>query len=449
MKIRIGIKTVSRLLALLLVIIGCSHDPKVKQYPVTANPGEEIFLLNRDMQIALNAQADVLSPKNFEKAQEHQKEANSSLKANKRPDATLKHVAVSRHYLNQAKIYSARSNMHLKGVGEARKRAIEAGAEDYYNYEITKADRKLKDLTADIERDESDEAEKDSAKTQESYLNIELMSLKKKYLDESQKIVKQARKEGAAKNAPKTLAISEKSISDSAAFITANRSDPEAMAKESQKSFRQATLLLKINRDVKSGAAASSEDMALRMNAENEKVINLNQRMAQQEQVITGNNTRITTLSSEKEAMQKKEDHDQRFEKAKNRFNANEATVYKKGDALLIRLHGLKFNSSKSELSSNNIALLNKVNLAIEDIGSKKIQVNGHTDSIGGKATNQKVSEERAAVIKNYLQGKNENEDLSIITKGFDFQQPIATNKTAEGRALNRRVDILIEPTRY
>jgi outer membrane protein OmpA-like peptidoglycan-associated protein len=426
MKIEIGIKTVSRLIALMLVVIGCSHDSNVKKIPVSAKPAKEIFLLNRDMLIVKKAQADVLSPKNFEKAEEHQKEANASLRLNKRPAEIMKHVAISRHYLDQARFYSGRSNLHLKGVSEARTRAIEAGAREFYEFELSKADRKLKDLTADIERDENTDSEKEAEKTQEIYLSIELMSLKKKYLDESRKIVKQAKSEGAERRAPKSLAKAEKSLKDSAAFIKAHSQDPEAMAKEAQKSFHQAKLLLKITRDVR--AEASSENMA------------------EQEHGISGNEARITNLSSGKEKMQNEEGQEKKFQRAKNRFNSKEASVYRKGDGLLIRLHGLRFTSSKSDLSSGKIALLNKVNLAIEDLDAKKVQVNGHTDSIGGKAANQKVSAQRADVIKDYLQARNDNDTLMIETRGLDYQEPIATNKTAEGRALNRRVDILIEP---
>lgn len=334
MKIEIGIKAVSRLLALMLVLIGCSHYPKVKTFPVSANPTQEIFLLNRDMLIVKNAQADVLSPKNFERAKEHQKEANESLKANERASLTLKHVALSRHYLDQARLYSGRSNVHLKGVSEARTRALEAGARNYYNYEFTKADRKLKDLTARIEKDENFETGKEGRQAHETYLAIELMSLKKN-----------------------------------------NHTKPQ--------------------------------DLALQ---------------------------------------QGQQEYESRFQRAKNRFNPKEASVYKKGDALLIRLHGLRFTSAKSDLSSGNLALLNKVNLAIEDLDAKKVQVNGHTDSVGGKSANQKVSAQRADVIKNYLQEKNDNDGLMIETRGFDYQEPIATNRTAKGRAMNRRVDILIEP---
>jgi OOP family OmpA-OmpF porin len=65
----------------------------------------------------------------------------------------------------------------------------------------------------------------------------------------------------------------------------------------------------------------------------------------------------------------------------------------------------------------------------------------GHTDSIGSDAYNQKLSERRAAAVKDYLVSKGIPAS-KITTIGKGESQPVATNKTAEGRQKNRRVDI-------
>jgi OmpA-OmpF porin, OOP family len=65
----------------------------------------------------------------------------------------------------------------------------------------------------------------------------------------------------------------------------------------------------------------------------------------------------------------------------------------------------------------------------------------GHTDSIGTDAYNQKLSERRAAAVKDYLVSKG-IPSAKITTIGKGESQPVATNKTAEGRQKNRRVDI-------
>jgi OOP family OmpA-OmpF porin len=76
----------------------------------------------------------------------------------------------------------------------------------------------------------------------------------------------------------------------------------------------------------------------------------------------------------------------------------------------------------------------------------QSVKVVGNTDSIGTKAYNQKLSERRAMAVKNYLVSKGIDAD-KITTEGHGMMDPVASNKTAEGRAKNRRADIWIEVT--
>ena len=71
------------------------------------------------------------------------------------------------------------------------------------------------------------------------------------------------------------------------------------------------------------------------------------------------------------------------------------------------------------------------------------VKLDGHTDNTGSDKINQKPSQDRVDAIKNYLIEKGISADR-IIAKGHGSTQPIADNKTAEGRAKNRRVEINI-----
>ena len=71
----------------------------------------------------------------------------------------------------------------------------------------------------------------------------------------------------------------------------------------------------------------------------------------------------------------------------------------------------------------------------------------GHTDSVGADAYNQKLSVKRADAIKAYLTSKG-IEKNRVYTEGKGEKQPVADNKTAEGRAKNRRVEIEVVGTR-
>ena len=90
----------------------------------------------------------------------------------------------------------------------------------------------------------------------------------------------------------------------------------------------------------------------------------------------------------------------------------------------------------------------------LDDLVSKTAGINleviiavGHTDSVGADGYNQKLSIRRSDAIKNYLVGKG-IEKNRVYTEGKGEKQPVADNKTSEGRAKNRRVEIEIVGTR-
>ena len=72
-----------------------------------------------------------------------------------------------------------------------------------------------------------------------------------------------------------------------------------------------------------------------------------------------------------------------------------------------------------------------------------RLEVEGHTDSVGGDDYNQRLSEQRAASVRDYLiqQGLSMN---SVVAKGSGKTQPVASNETSAGRQQNRRVDHLV-----
>src|SRR5690606_5111554 len=75
------------------------------------------------------------------------------------------------------------------------------------------------------------------------------------------------------------------------------------------------------------------------------------------------------------------------------------------------------------------------------------VEVSGHTDNVGTAAVNQRISEERARNVADYLIGQGLRRERFEVA-GFGYQYPVADNSTEQGRALNRRVEIRIVPLR-
>src|SRR5437868_7832303 len=105
------------------------------------------------------------------------------------------------------------------------------------------------------------------------------------------------------------------------------------------------------------------------------------------------------------------------------------------------------FDFDKSVLKPEGKAKLDDLIGKVKDINLEVIIAVGHTDSVGSDAYNQKLSVRRAEAVKSYLVSKG-IEKNRVYTEGKGEKQPVADNKTAEGRAKNRRVEIEVVGTR-
>ncbi len=105
------------------------------------------------------------------------------------------------------------------------------------------------------------------------------------------------------------------------------------------------------------------------------------------------------------------------------------------------------FDFNKSVVKPEGKAKLDDLVGKIKDINLEVIIAVGHTDSVGSDAYNQKLSVKRSEAVKAYLVSKG-IEKNRVYTEGKGEKQPVADNKTAEGRAKNRRVEIEVVGTR-
>ena len=105
------------------------------------------------------------------------------------------------------------------------------------------------------------------------------------------------------------------------------------------------------------------------------------------------------------------------------------------------------FDFNKSALKPEGRAKLDDLVGKIKGISLEVIIAVGHTDSVGSDAYNQKLSVKRAEAVKAYLVTKG-IEKNRVYTEGKGEKQPVADNKTSEGRAKNRRVEIEVVGTR-
>jgi len=105
------------------------------------------------------------------------------------------------------------------------------------------------------------------------------------------------------------------------------------------------------------------------------------------------------------------------------------------------------FDTGKAELKPEGQARLDDLAAKLRGVSYDSIIVTGHTDNVGGQAANQRLSERRAEAVKSYLASRGVDAS-KIRTNGRGMASPVADNKTAQGRARNRRVEVEITGTR-
>ncbi|MBP6432803.1 MAG: OmpA family protein, partial [Ferruginibacter sp.] len=99
------------------------------------------------------------------------------------------------------------------------------------------------------------------------------------------------------------------------------------------------------------------------------------------------------------------------------------------------------FATGSSKLLAKSYKPLNDVVKILSDNPSYNLTIDGHTDNTGDAAKNQTLSENRAASVQAYLESKGISADR-LTSAGYGQDKPAADNKTAAGRALNRRVEM-------
>ncbi|MEE4111355.1 MAG: OmpA family protein, partial [Desulfobacteraceae bacterium] len=127
-------------------------------------------------------------------------------------------------------------------------------------------------------------------------------------------------------------------------------------------------------------------------------------------------------------------------------FDKNEAEVYKQENQLVLRLKAMRFPVGKSIIMPENYALLSKVQKAIRTFDDPRVIVEGHTDTTGSDEVNMLLSQQRADAVREYMIANQTLPPANVSAVGYGSERPLASNATSAGRAINRRIDILIIP---
>jgi outer membrane protein OmpA-like peptidoglycan-associated protein len=215
----------------------------------------------------------------------------------------------------------------------------------------------------------------------------------------------------------------------------AQQQEAEAKAQAEQESRQRE----QAERDRQTAEQARADADRARQEAEAAKADALAQQQAAQSQAQQADQARAQAEQARLQAEQEKEQARARLLQQLNQVLQTRESAR----GLIVDMPDVLFDTGKYTLKPGARERLAKVAGILMAYPDLHVQVEGHTDNVGGVDFNQQLSEKRAAAVRDFLvqQGVKSTD---IESRGFGMDQPVATNATATGRQLNRRVDLVV-----
>ncbi len=132
--------------------------------------------------------------------------------------------------------------------------------------------------------------------------------------------------------------------------------------------------------------------------------------------------------------------------KLRQRLRNSGVSVTRVGNQIMLNMPGnVTFDTGSADINASFYEVLNSVALVLDEYEKTTVDVIGHTDSVGVESYNQRLSENRARSVAEYLSSQGVL-PARLLIAGMGESQPIASNSTPEGRSQNRRVSLQIAP---
>jgi len=456
------------------------------------------------MSQAKEKRGDFYAERTFMKALEYYRDADEKYKGGGNLDDIRDKLKTATDLFTKAADVGKQAAIMFSRVITARTNADSASASNYSPELWRKAEDAFKQAAQKFEDGSVEDARGSAAEAEAAYHTAELEALKTNFLAPARTLLQRADETNAGDNAPKTLArarmlsakvdsILKQNIFDTdEARQVAEEAKYEAAhalylyqliqtMKQQDKTFEDAILtderhldevadFLGIKPHFDQGfegpvrnliTAIKSKDAGVRRDEDSIKQLSDISRQKDNEidnlrQQIGSMEKRVGSLTENEKELQKqgedlqqklllKEQQDETIRNVRGMFTEQEGIVLRDGDNIILRLYGLSFPVGKSEVEPEYYPLLTRVQDAIKKFPNCKVAIEGHTDSQGSDEMNQTLSENRAKSVAEYLMA-NMNVSIPINSQGYGESRPVASNDTPEGRAKNRRIDVVITP---
>lgn len=491
---RFGTVMTLGLLAGMMLFSGCSQ-PSLNVKPVanTENPSALLQTFAKELSDAKESRVDLFSPSWFNLARASFIKAKTGLDKGTELKGIMSNIANGRAQLVQASSTAKKTERLLADVIKSRDAGYAAGA-DQYKKEFGKLEKEFVKLTTAVEDDDIGYVRKKRILLDGQYRALELRAIKDANLSEVRRLMATAEHGEMDDSAPKSFLVAQNKLANADATITGDRYNTAAI----DRAVGEARFYLQRLHQL-AGVSTKVEEMApedivlwmerflarttthlkesdrrnLPFDAQQEVILgaitNLQRNQSSTSSLIQSKDLEIKKLKQrisdlEGRTYQERADKERiaaarerlasekRFNELYNQvqgyFSADQADVYKKTQHLVIRLKAMQFPVGQAVVVPSNYPLLTTVQKAIHAFGKPNVVIEGHTDSTGSEPLNQKLSRNRAAAVQQYLIHNGVLPADKITARGYGSSRPLASNATAQGRAVNRRIDVIIKPVR-
>jgi len=349
--------------------------------------------------------------------------------------------------------------------------------------DLSAASRQLED--GDLER-----ADELGLVAAAGYREAQLQALRSRHLSPTRTLLIEAGRVKADRYAPQSLAEANAKLAAAEAALASNRSQPERAAAEIESArlaaahaLHVATLVHRVETGEQSmeGLILSLEDSIRRMaeaaglppvnvagNAEasgsliaalgelraradgaERELGERDRQLKGMEEELRELDARLGNASTERDSLLMKQAAEQgireQISTIERELSPDAARILQQPGKLILRLTGLSFPSGSAQLKRSSRSLLQTTGQAIALFPRADIIIEGHTDSAGDAAANQRLSEARAQAVQGWLMTELAVPARRLSAIGYGATRPVASNDTSAGRKQNRRIDIVIQ----
>ncbi|MDH3449401.1 MAG: OmpA family protein [Gammaproteobacteria bacterium] len=460
--------------AVALMLVGCAGT-KMDDPAPGADPQVAVSEANKLHQQAEQVQADLLSFNEYSRGSENLEKASKGLAGGYEKGYILEKAALAKSSLQLALDQAWARKSNAERLLQARRAALGAGLRNSPALvaALAKVDDDLRDDTNDFARAL---APADFSEFQKKYFSLEVKAVQFRELEDVRQAIRKAANDDADELAPESLRTAMLDLNEAENLVAQSPRDPSVHGGSVEKAIASSVLLTDVMAVILN-ARGTPENIALKIVYQNRELEKLSTNVGNLEQNLKATTSSLSLKESElneqKEALEKqKQDLEAtrsnlmetetalvmqneqlertstqvRFQKAMDeavrQFSEDEASVYQQGSKLIFRLKRINFASGNATIPESSKPLLVKVNDIIKSVGAELVAVEGHTDSVGATDLNADLSTKRAISVANYLASLAGGYKIGYI--GYGESKPIASNETKEGRAINRRVDLVV-----